>query len=144
MIERIGEIGAVSIAAPSAGHGAARRQKRLKWLSSLREALDEAGPLIEELGDGGADREIVADTRARIADALALVAELRGRLGGGEDVTAAAGDDRMITAADLGRRIAGGGDRSLRAQARISPATVRRLVDGSSEPGVKTFRPWSF
>lgn len=131
MIERIGEIGAVSIAMPSAGHGAARRQKRLKWLSSLRGALDEADPLIEELGEGGADRAIVADTRARIADALTLVAELRGRLGDGEDAAIAAGNDSRITAADLARRIAGGGDRSLRAQARISPATVRRLVDGT-------------
>src|SRR5882762_8375887 len=82
MIERIGETRAVSIATPSAGRGGARRQKRLKWLATLREAQDEAAPLVDEIGAGGTDGAAVAETRARIADALSAVDEMRGRLGG--------------------------------------------------------------
>ena len=132
MIERIGETRAVSIATPSAGRGGARRQKRLKWLATLRAAQDEAAPLVDEIGAGGTDGVAVAEARARIADALNAVDEMRGRLGGGaEETSAQVAGGGTITAADLARRIGQSAERSLRVQARLSSATVRRLVDGA-------------
>jgi hypothetical protein len=130
MIEGIAGIGAVAIATPSAGHAVDRRRKRLKWLSSLRTTLGEAGPLVDEMGDNGAD---ITQTRAQITDALDVVEEMRVRLGGVAGEAAGDASGRTITAADLARRIAVSADRSLAAQAHVGAAAVRRYVGGEDE-----------
>jgi hypothetical protein len=127
MIESIASIAAVTTMTPSAGRGAERRQKRLKWLGSLRAALGEAGPLVEEMGAEGAE---TGQTRARIDDALSVVAELRGRLGGADQDAADAASGRTVTAAALARRIAASADRSIAAQAHIGAAAVRHYING--------------
>jgi hypothetical protein len=131
MIERIEGTTAISLVAPS-GRAVARRQRRLRWLLSLREALDEAGPLVEEMGTDGANAAAVADTRARITDALSTVEEMRGRLGASsEDPAPETGSGDTITATELASRIARAADRSVRMQARLGAVSVRRLVDGT-------------
>jgi hypothetical protein len=125
MIDRIAAVGAVAIAMPSAGRTAERRQKRLKWLSSLRAALDEEGALADEPDEDG---HATAQARAQIADALSVADEMRGRLGGAEDASGP-----TVSVADLARRIAAEGPRSLAVQARLGPAQVRRFVDGDGE-----------
>ncbi|HEY0271394.1 MAG TPA: hypothetical protein VGC10_10445 [Sphingomonas sp.] len=130
MIEGIAALGAISASTPSAGYGIERRRKRLKWLSSLRGALSEAGPLVDELGADGAD---IAQTRARIEDALRAVEELNGRFGGAADEAAPAVTGSTITATDLARRITASAERSLAAQAHAVPAAVRRYVGEGDE-----------
>jgi hypothetical protein len=127
MIESIAGIGAITAFTPSAAGGTDRRQKRLKWLSSLRAALDEAGPLVDQMGAGGGG---IAYTRAQIADALGVVEEMRVRLGGGGDDGAGASSEATITATELAARIAASADRSLAAQAHVGAAAVRRYVGG--------------
>ena len=131
MIESIAGIGAVTAFTPSAANTRERRQKRLKWLSSLRIALDEAGPMVDEIGANGAE---VADTRAQIADALGLVEEMRARLGGGQADMADDGAGLTITATELAERIAASADRSLAVQAHIGAAAVRRYVSHDENP----------
>jgi hypothetical protein len=103
-----------------------RREKRLRWLASLRAANGEAAATDPEAAARREAAEREGD-RERIAAALGTVEEF-GRLGGapGEPV-----DDRYrgtITAADLARRMRAQADMSLRVQAHLGAASVRRLV----------------
>jgi hypothetical protein len=128
MIERIEGTTAISFVTSSPGRAVARRQRRLKWLSSLR----EAGSPIEEADTEDVDKVVVVYNRARIADALSTVEEMRGRLGTSDDEPAPeAGNGGTITATELALRIAHAADRSLRVQARLGAASVRRLVYGT-------------
>jgi hypothetical protein len=116
MIESIAPIGAISVATPSAGRSTERRQKRLKWLASLR-----AAGLAEE------PNEFVAlvQSRARIADALEAEALF-------DDVDVDDDGDLhapAIAAADLARIIAAAAAQSLAVQAHLGAATVRRFVE---------------
>lgn len=129
MIESIAGIGAVTAFTPSAAGNTDRRQRRLKWLSSLRSALDEAGSLVDGTGTGGTE---VAYTRAQIADALGVVEEMRARLGGqNEDLEF--NSELTITASELAGHIAASAARSLAVQAHVGPAAVRRYVGGHDE-----------
>lgn len=124
MIESIAEISPVSVAMAWGGHGVVRRQRRLKWLAALRQATGEAGPL-EEWDEEEEDLPIAP--RARIADALSMTEQLRTRSEAPDEGVATFGD-RPIDAADLARRMAEGGERALRMQARLGAAAVRELV----------------
>lgn len=113
-------------AAMSARQSIERREKRLRWLASLRAATGE-GEAPDPEAAARRDTALQDDNRERIAAALGTIAEL-GRLDapGGE-----ATDDRYrgtITAADLARRMAGSAEMSLRVQAHLGAASVRRLV----------------
>jgi hypothetical protein len=130
MIESIGGIGAVTAFTPSAGRSTERRQRRLKWLSSLRAALDEDGLPIDETDEDGPDAPCA---RAQIADALGAVEEMRAGLGHGRDDVDADGSGPTITATELAKRIAASAARSLAVQAHIGAAAARRYVDGRDE-----------
>ena len=104
-----------------------RRQRRLRWLASLRTAQGERDP------DADAHREQAqreAD-RERIAAALGTIEEF-GRLDGASpDAPCDADDDaagRTITAVELARRLGADAALSLRVQAHLGVASVRRLV----------------
>jgi hypothetical protein len=127
MIESIAGIGAVTAFTPSAQGGIERRRKRLNWLSSLRTALGEAGPLVDEIVPNGAE---AATARAQIADALGVVEELRARIGSTQSEPDEPATGRTITATELARRIAASADRSLAAQAHVGAEAVRRYVGG--------------
>jgi hypothetical protein len=103
-----------------------RREKRLRWLASLRHATGEdAAPDPEAAARR--DAALLADNRDRIAAALGTIDEF-GKLDGPDDD---APDDRYrgtITAADLARRIGAQAEMSLRVQAHLGAASVRRLV----------------
>jgi hypothetical protein len=78
------------------------------------------------------DAVVVVDNRARIVDALSTVEEMRGRLGTSvEEPAPEAGNGETITATELALRIAHAADRSLRVQAHLGGASVRRLVYGT-------------
>ncbi len=129
MIDGVGPISAVepvslSIAsALSARQSVVRREKRLRWLKSLRAAqgLDEEDAAELERAQ---EEQALADMRARLATAQSIVEAM----GGGPGVAPATDSHATITAAELALRIGAAGDRSLRAQARLSPAAVRQLV----------------
>ncbi|HET8612521.1 MAG TPA: hypothetical protein VFL92_07120 [Sphingomonas sp.] len=106
-----------------------RRERRMQWLASVREALDEALPLVDEMAAPRPDSDGTTAVRASIAEALAAVNEMSGRIG---DPAAPAADalrpGETITAAELARRIAVAADLALEAQARLGPGAVRRLI----------------
>lgn len=141
MIEPVGAVGRIDAASPVAAPGASvrqsldRRKKRLRWLGSLREALGEAGPLIDEMANNG-DEAVLAETRERIAAALDTIEEMRGFLGGDSspepDVRVSAG--ASVTAAEIARRISLSGETTIRVQARLGAATVRHLVGEDGAP----------
>lgn len=131
MIEGIAGIGPVTAFTPSAAHGRERRQKRLKWLSSLRAALDEAGSPIGEIDVDGAR---IGFSRAQIADALGVAEDMRAWLGDdGQREEKDVVYGRTVTAGELAKRIAASADRSLAVQAHVSAASVRRYVVGHEE-----------
>jgi len=115
-------------AAKEARGPANRRERRMRWLASVREALDETRPPVDEITAPEPDSGEAA-VRASIAEALAAVNEMSGRLG---DPAAPAADalrpGETITAAELARRIAAAADVALEAQARLGPGAVRRLI----------------
>ncbi len=128
----------LSVAASMASHqGALRRQRRLRWLASLREALGEGTTLQGEGDAEDADERVRAETHDRIAAALETIEELRG-LSEGPTHVALTGSDSgaSITAAELACRISEAGERSLRTQARLGAATVLTLVGASSRLAV--------
>jgi len=119
-------------ASMSARQSIERREKRLRWLASLRAATGE-----EEAPDPEAaarrDAALLEDNRERIAAALGTIEEL-GRLDAAVD---GAADDRYrgtITASDLARRIGAQAEMSLRVQAHLGAASVRRLVADEKGP----------
>ena len=125
-ITAVAGVGAVSLtrgASLAARQGLQRRQRRLRWLASLRDAQHERDP------DAEARRELALldDNRERIAAALATIDEF-GRLGGAPDASYGSAPDGTITAADLASCICAEAARSLRVQAHLGAASVRRLV----------------
>jgi len=118
---------ALTVAASmSARQSIERREKRLRWLASLRAATGE-----DEAPDPEAaarrDAALIEDNRERIAAALGTIEEF-GRLDASVNDAA---DDRYrgtITATDLARRIGAQAEMSLRVQAHLGAASVRRLV----------------
>lgn len=137
MIEGIEPIGAVepvalSVAsALSTRHGVVRRERRLRWLKSLRAAQGGAS-LLDEENAAELEREeeerALSDMRARLATAVSIV-EAMGSLSRGSGQDAAPSSHATITAAELALRIGAAGDQSLRAQARLGSAVVRQLVE---------------
>ena len=109
------------------------RRRRLRWLTSLREALGEGAALLDEGDAEDADERIYAETRDRISAALGTIEELNSL---SEDPFTSAVTDgdsgASITAAELARRIGAAGERSLRTQARLGAATVLALVGAPS------------
>jgi hypothetical protein len=120
MIEGISAIGATALATPSAGRSMERRQRRLKWLSSLRAAGGSSIDAAEAMGDE------VAQARARITDALSVAGEMRGEAGD----TAPELSQSPVSVSDVAARIAASADRSLAAQAHVGAAAARHYVDG--------------
>jgi hypothetical protein len=143
MIEPVGAVRRIDAAALVAAPGASvrqtldRRQKRLRWLGSLREALGEAGPLIDEMAADSDDEALLAETRERIAAALGTIEEMRGFMGG--DASPEQGEPHAagasVTAAEIARRVGSGGATALRVQARLGAVSVRHLVgeDGATD-----------
>ncbi len=125
-ISAVAGVDAVSLtgaASMSARESIERREKRLRWLASLRAAQGEPDPEAEARRDAA----LIEDNRERIAAALGTIEEF-GKLDTGPDDVADAAYRGTITAADLARRIAGSGALSLRVQAHLGAASVRRLV----------------
>lgn len=116
--------------APSFRRGTSQRERRLRWLASVREALGKAAPLVDEMAAEEGNREAVAEARAWIAEARDTIEAMRRVIGDGstmtQDVSAPPG--RTITAEVLARHITRSADQSLRVQAKLGPAIVRRLV----------------
>jgi hypothetical protein len=139
MIEGIEPVGAVepvvlSVAgALSARHGVVRRERRLRWLKSLR-AAQGGTSLLDEENAAELEREeeerALSDMRARLATAVSIV-EAMGSLSRGPAQEAANASQGTITAAELALQIGAAGDQSLRAQARLGSAAVRQLVGWS-------------
>jgi len=118
-------------AAMSARQGIERREKRLRWLASLRAATGE-----EEAPDpeAAARREaaLIEDNRERIAAALGTIEEFD-KLDGSTDEGLENRYRGTITATDLARRIGAQAELSMRVQAHLGAASVRRLVgDGAT------------
>ena len=139
-ITAVAGVGAVALtrgASLAARQGLERRQRRLRWLASLRDAQRERDP------DAEARRELALldDNRERIAAALETIDEF-GRFEGALDDPgdSAPGDSApggTITAADLACSICAEAARSLRVQAHLGAASVRRLVgDGTAGDAV--------
>jgi len=128
---------ALSVAASLASRqGTFRRQRRLRWLASLRDALGEDAPLDDEFSDEEADEDMLARTRERIAAAVCTIEQMRGCA---EEAEAAHPDRKpglFMTATELGHRIGAAGEKSLRMQARLNAATVLHLVGGFAPPAV--------
>ncbi len=124
----------LSVAASLASRqGSLLRRRRLRWLTSLREALGEGAALLDEGDAEDADERIYAETRDRISAALGTIEELNSL---SEDPFTSAVTDgdsgASITVAELARRIGAAGERSLRTQARLGAATVLALVGAPS------------
>jgi hypothetical protein len=140
MIEPVGAVGRIDAAALVAAPGASvrqtldRRQKRLRWLGSLREALGETGPLIDEMAADDNDEALLAETRERIAAALDTIEEMRGFRSGDAlcEQDAPTGTGATVTAAEIAHRIGISRDATLRVQARLGVAAVRQLVGEDS------------
>jgi hypothetical protein len=118
--------------APSSQRGSARRDRRLKWLSSVREALGDAAPLVDEMANEDTD-DRVFEVRARISDALNMVDQIRVQLDEDGEGGATGTGHGTITAAALARRIASAGDQSLRIQAKIGAAAVLRMIEETKQ-----------
>ena len=134
-ITAVAGVGAVALtrgASLAARQGLERRQRRLRWLASLRDAQRERDP------DAEARRELALldDNRERIAAALETIDEF-GRLEGARDDPGDSAPGGTITAADLACSICAEAARSLRVQAHLGAASVRRLVgDGTAGDAV--------
>ena len=134
-ITAVAGVGAVALtrgASLAARQGLERRQRRLRWLASLRDAQRERDP------DAEARRELALldDNRERIAAALETIDEF-GRLEGARDDPNDSVPGGTITAADLACSICAEAARSLRVQAHLGAASVRRLVgDGTAGDAV--------
>ncbi len=125
-ISAVAGVDAVSLtvaAAMPARQSIERREKRLRWLASLRAAQGEPDPEAEARRDAA----LLEDNRERIAAALGTIEEF-GRLDAAPDDAGDAPSRGTITAADLARRIAVSAEMSLRVQAHLGAASVRRLV----------------
>jgi len=129
MIEGVAAVAGVeavslaAVASLSTRQSIERRQRRLRWLASLRDAQGEPDPE----ADARRDAALLEDNRERIAAALGTIEEF-GRLDDAATDTGDHGSGGTITAADLARRIGEQGAISLRIQARLGAASVRRLV----------------
>jgi len=129
MIEGVAAVAGVeavslaAVASLSTRQSIERRQRRLRWLASLRDAQGEPDPE----ADARRDAALLEDNRERIAAALGTIEEF-GRLDDAATDTGDHGSGATITAADLARRIGEQGAISLRIQARLGAASVRRLV----------------
>jgi hypothetical protein len=139
MIEGIEPIRAVepvafSVAsALSTRQGVMRRERRLRWLKSLRAAQGGASLLDEENAaelEREQEEQALSDMRVRLATAVSIV-EAMGSLSQGSGQETAGETRGTITAAELALRIGAAGDQSLRAQARLGSAAVRQLVGWS-------------
>ncbi len=137
-ISAVTGVDAVSLAAAtamSARETIERRGKRLRWLASLHDASGG-----DETPDPEAaarrDAALLADNRERIAAAIGTIEEFD-RLDAGASDLADARYRGTITAADLARRIGAQAEMSLRVQAHLGAASVRRLVgDENAGDGV--------
>jgi hypothetical protein len=122
-------------AAMSARETIERREKRLRWLASLRAATGE-GEAPDPEAAARREAALLADNRDRIAAALGTIEEFGKLDAGASDIA----DDRYrgtITAADLARRMTGSAEMALRVQAHLGAASVRRLVgDENATDGV--------
>lgn len=127
----------LSVAASLASRqGTLRRQKRLRWLAALNDALGDGAASAEDHDAVVDDECILAQTRDRIAAALGTIEELRGLSVGPAPVAGEPLATSTITAAELALRIVASAEQTLCTQARLGPASVRELVGASSRLAV--------